>query len=397
MNERIRADFPITSTVIYLDSAATSLTPEPVVEAVSRYYREYNANVGRGVYRLAQIATQRYQDAHRKVAHFLGSTEGEVIFTKNTTEAINMVAYGLHWQRGDEVVTTLLEHHSNFIPWLRLKEKGVCARIVKPTLEGRFELAEFEHAVTKKTKLVAVSQVSNALGTIVPVKELAALCAEKRTATGPLVLVDGAQSAPHLPLDLAALGCDYFACAGHKMLGPTGTGILWAKDPELLEPALFGGGMIETVSRDAYTLASGYERFEAGTPHIAGGIGLGSAVDYLTTVGMEQLSRYEARLTQRLHEGLEDIAKVQLYGPLELRDRIGLVSFTVDGVHPHELARMLDEAANIMVRSGHHCCMPLMDYLGLKNGTVRVSLYLYNLEEEVDAFLEAVEAIGRAV
>ena len=397
MNERIRADFPITSDFVYLDSAATSLTPEQVVEAVSRYYREYNANVGRGVYRLAQIATQRYQDAHRKVAHFLGASEGEVIFTKNTTEAINMVAYGLHWQRGDEVVTTLLEHHSNFLPWLRLKAKGVRVKIVKPTTDGLFELAEFEQAITEGTKLVAVSQVSNVLGTIAPVKELAALCAEKRTETGPLVLVDGAQSAPHLPLDIAGLGCDFFACAGHKMLGPTGTGILWVKDPELLEPALFGGGMIETASQDAYTLASGYERFEAGTPHIAGGIGLGRAVDYLNNVGMEQLNRYETRLTQQLLEGLESTAKVQLYGPSDLRDRIGVVSFTVSGVHPHELARMLDEAANIMVRSGHHCCMPLMDYLGLKSGTVRASLYLYNTTEEIDVLLETVEGIVRTV
>ena len=397
MNEQIRADFPITSEIIYLDSAATSLTPEPVVEAVLRYYREYNANVGRGVYRLAQIATQRYQEAHHKVAHFLGATEGAVIFTKNATEAINMVAHGLHWQRGDEVVTTLLEHHSNFLPWLRLKEKGVRVKLVNPTPEGRIELGEFEQAITEKTKMVAVSQVSNVLGTIAPVKELVALCTGKRTETGPLVLVDGAQSAPHLPIDIARLGCDFFACAGHKMLGPTGTGVLWVKDPELLEPTFFGGGMIETVSQDAYTLAGGYERFEAGTPHIAGGIGLGRAVDYLNNVGMEQISSYEARLTQRLLEGLKDLEKVRLYGPSELRDRIGVVSFTVDGVHPHELALMLDEAANIMVRSGHHCCMPLMDYLGLENGTVRASLYLYNTNEEVDALLEALEAIARAV
>ncbi len=397
MNERIRADFPILSDVIYLDSAATSLTPEPVVEAVSRYYREYNANVGRGVYRLAQIATQRYRDAHRKVARFLGTAEGELIFTKNTTEAINMVAYGLHWHRGDEVVTTVLEHHSNFLPWMRLKEQGVHVKIVKPATDGLFELAEFEQAITEKTKLVAVSQVSNVLGAIAPVKELAALCAEKRTGTGPLVLVDGAQSAPHLPLDITELGCDFFACAGHKMLGPTGTGVLWVKDPELLEPAYFGGGMIETVSQDAYTLAGGYERFEAGTPHIAGGIGLGRAVDYLHEVGMEQLSRYEARLTQRLLEGLEAIEKVQVYGPSDPHDRIGVVSFTIEEIHPHELARMLDEAANIMVRSGHHCCMPLMEYLGLKNGTVRASLYLYNTEEEIDALLESCERIARAV
>jgi cysteine desulfurase/selenocysteine lyase len=395
MDEKIRADFPILNDIIYLDSAATSLTPEPVLEAVLSYYREYNANVGRSVHRLSQFATQKYHNAHRKVAEFIGANQGQVIFTKNTTEATNMVAYGLQWEKGDEVVTTLLEHHSNFLPWLRLREKGVTLKIVAPNKEGLFDLADFEQAIGARTRLVAVTHVSNVLGTISPVKEIAAICKAKGNDT--LFLVDGAQSAPHIPLNVEALGCDFFAFSGHKMLGPTGTGVLWMKDQNGLEPTLFGGGMIESVSQDEYTLAEGYERFEAGTPHIAGGIGLGRAVDYLNDLGMERIRDYEERLAKRLLDGLLNIDKVQVYGTTNPNERLGVVSFTINGVHPHELAVMLDEAADIMVRSGHHCCMPLMTYLGLKDGTVRVSLYLYNTKEEVETFLETVEGIAKVV
>jgi len=395
MDEKIRADFPILKDIIYMDSAATSLTPEPVLEAVLGYYREYNANVGRSVHRLSQFATQKYHNAHRKVAEFIGAKEGEVIFTKNTTEATNMVAYGLRWAKGDEIVTTLLEHHSNFLPWLRLKEKGVIVKIVKPDKSGIFDLADFEHAIGARTRLVAVTHVSNVLGTISPVKEIAAICKAKDSDT--LFLVDGAQSAPHIPLNVEELGCDFFAFSGHKMLGPTGTGVLWVKNPQKLEPTFFGGGMIETVSLDDYTLAGGYERFEAGTPHISGGIGLGRAVDYLNEVGMERIRVHEERLAKTLLEGLQDIEKVQVYGSTNLSERIGVVSFTINGLHPHEIALMLDEASDILVRSGHHCCMPLMHYLGLEDGTVRASLYLYNTEEEVDTFLDTVEGIAKVV
>ena len=395
MDEKIKADFPILNDIIYLDSAATSLTPEPVLEAVLSYYREYNANVGRSVHRISQFATQKYHNAHRKVAEFIGANQGQVIFTKNTTEATNMVAYGLQWEKGDEVVTTLLEHHSNFLPWLRLREKGVTLKIVAPNKEGLFDLADFEQAIGARTRLVAVTHVSNVLGTISPVKEIAAICKAKGNDT--LFLVDGAQSAPHIPLNVEALGCDFFAFSGHKMLGPTGTGVLWMKDQNGLEPTLFGGGMIESVSQDEYTLAEGYERFEAGTPHIAGGIGLGRAVDYLNDLGMERIRDYEERLAKRLLDGLLNIDKVQVYGTTNPNERLGVVSFTINGVHPHELAVMLDEAADIMVRSGHHCCMPLMTYLGLKDGMVRVSLYLYNTKEEVETFLETVEGIAKVV
>ncbi|MBE0515941.1 MAG: cysteine desulfurase [Methanophagales archaeon] len=394
MNTTIRADFPILKDIIYMDNAATSLTPEPVLEAVLSYYREYNANVGRGVHRLARFASQRYKDAHRKVAEFIGAKEGEIIFTKNTTEAINMVAYGLQFEQGDEVVTTLLEHHSNFLPWLRLKERGITMKIVTPTRKGIFDLSDFEHAIGPRTRLVAVTQVSNVLGTISPVKEIAAMCKEKGSGKA-LFLVDGAQSVPHIPTDVEALGCDFLAFSGHKMLGPTGTGVLWVKDLYGLEPTFLGGGMIETVSQEDYTLAGGYEGFEAGTPHIAGGIGLGRAVDYLKEIGMGEVKAHEEGLVKRLLEGLQDIEKVQVYGSANLNERVGLVSFTINGLHPHDVALMLDEASAIMVRSGHHCCMPLMTYLGLKEGTVRASLYLYNTREEVDTFLETVEEIAK--
>ncbi|HDS45978.1 MAG TPA: cysteine desulfurase [Methanomicrobia archaeon] len=398
MNDAIRADFPILRDLIYFDNAATSLTPEPVLQAVLSYYREYKANVGRSSHRLAHEATQRYNDAHRKVAEFIGAGgEGEVIFTKNTTEAINMVAYGLPWKRGDEVITTLLEHHSNFLPWLRLKERGVVLKLVEPTKEGTFELADFERAMSERTRLVAVTHVSNVLGAISPVKEIAAICRAHGIGNGALLLVDGAQSVPHLPIAVNELGCDFLAFAGHKMLGPTGTGVLWLKDPQKLEPTFFGGGMIETVSRDAFTPIAGYERFEAGTPHIAGGIGLGRAVDYLTAIGSEKLCAYEARLTERLVEGLLAIEKVQVYGPLNLRDRLGVVSFSIDGLHPQDVAFMLDKTASVMVRAGYHCCMPLMTHLGLKNGTVRASLYLYNTAEELDTFLETIAGITKVM
>jgi cysteine desulfurase/selenocysteine lyase len=396
MNDKLRADFPITKDIIYLDSAATSLTPEPVLESVLSYYREYNANVGRGVHRVSQFATQKYGGAHRKVAEFIGAREGEVVFTKNATEAINMVAYGLKWKKGDEVVTTLLEHHSNFLPWLKLKEKGVVVKIVKPAKSGIFELSDFEDAIGARTRLVAVAHVSNVLGTISPIKEISAICRD-RGGSNALSLVDGAQSVPHIAMDVEELGCDFLAFSGHKMLGPTGTGVLWVRNPNGLEPTFFGGGMIEAVSQDDYTLAGGYERFEAGTPHIAGGIGLGKAVDYLNGVGMEKIRAHEERLAKRLLEGLRDIEKVQVYGPTNLNERIGVVSFTINGINPHDVALMLDEASDIMVRSGHHCCMPLMTYLGLEAGTVRASLYVYNTAAEIDTFLTTVEEIAKVV
>ena len=389
----IKTDFPILNDIIYMDSASTSLTPEPVLNVVLKYYREYNANVGRSVHRLSQVASQKYKDAHRKVADFIGANEEEVIFTKNTTEAINTVASGLKWKTGDKVVTTLLEHHSNFLPWLRLKSFGVALDIVKPDKDGEFNVSDFEEVINDKTRLVAVTHVSNVLGTITPIEEISAICKKKNA----LLLVDGAQSVPHIHVDVRKLGCNFLCFSGHKMLGPTGTGILWMKEHFLdrLEPLSFGGGMIDDVSLNGYELTKGYERFEGGTPNIAGVIGFGRAIDYLKKIGMDKIKDHEAKLTERLLEGLLEIRRVEIYGSLNLKERIGVVSFNIKSLNPHDVALMLDEASNIMVRSGHHCCMPLMKYFRLKEGAVRVSFYLYNTEEEVDTFLETVKEIAK--
>jgi cysteine desulfurase/selenocysteine lyase len=389
----IKTDFPILNDIIYMDSASTSLTPEPVLNVVSKYYREYNANVGRGVHRLSQVASQKYKDAHRKIADFIGANEEEVIFTKNTTEAINTVASGLKWKVGDKVVTTLLEHHSNFLPWLRLKSFGVELDIVKTDKNGKFNVSDFKEVIDDKTRLVAVTHVSNVLGTVTPIEEISAIC-EKKNA---LLLVDGAQSVPHINVDVRNLGCSFLCFSGHKMLGPTGTGILWMKEDffDRLEPLNFGGGMIKDVFLNGYELTKGYERFEGGTPNIAGVIGFGRAIDYLKKISMDKIKDHEAKLTERLLEGLLEIRRVEIYGSLNSKERIGLVSFNIKDLNSHDVALMLDEASNIMVRSGHLCCMPLMKYFGLKEGAVRVSLYLYNTEEEVDTFLETVKEIAK--
>ncbi len=388
--ESIREDFPILKHFTYMDSASTSLSPEPVLRAMQEYERHYRANVGRGVHRLSEVASRRYWDAHQKVARFIGSPDGEVVFTKNTTEAINMVAGGLQWQRGDRVVTTLIEHHSNFLPWLRLRERGVDLTIVKPDEDGSLDLSAFESAIDDTTRLVAVSQASNVLGTVNPVKEVAGICQDHDA----LLLVDGAQSVPHIPVDAKDIGCDFLCFSGHKMLGPTGTGVLWMKEPDL-EPFMVGGGMIDTVTTEGYTLADDYRRFEAGTPNIGGGIGLGRAVDYLQHLTLDEVRKHEERLTARLIKGLLDLEKVNVYGPVGQERRIGVVSFNIEGVHPHDVAHLLDEASAIMVRSGNHCCQPLMTHMGLQSGTVRASFYIYNTTDEVDRLIATIEEITR--
>ncbi|HIE32074.1 MAG TPA: cysteine desulfurase, partial [Methanosarcinales archaeon] len=277
--ERIREDFPILGEgIIYMDSAATSLTAEPVLDAILDYYRNYRANIERGVHRLSQIASQRYEEAHRKVAAFINADEDEVIFTKNTTEGINLVASGLDLKKGDKIVTDVLEHHSNLMPWVRIKERlGVDLEVINPK-EWTLDHSDFEGAIDDGTKLVAITHVSNVLGSISPVKEISRICEEHDT----FLLIDGAQSVPHLPVDVAELGCDFLAFSGHKMLGPTGTGVLFIKERLLdeIEPLSIGGGTIKEVTLKGYEMAGGYRRFEAGTPNIAGGIGLGKAVDY---------------------------------------------------------------------------------------------------------------------
>lgn len=385
-------DFQIPRYLHYMDSAATSLVPEPVITSMNEYDRQYRANVGRGMHRLTRVATQKYQDAHELVSNFIGGKEGTTVFTRNTTEAINMVAAELDWHPGDRIVTTIAEHHSNMLPWLRLRQKGVEVVIIQPGETGVFNLEAFEEAITDGTKLVAVSHASNVLGTVQPVREIAEICKAKEA----YFLVDGAQSIPHFPVDTRSMGCDFLCFSGHKMLGPTGTGVLWMRD-RLISPLILGGGTVEDVTTEGYTLTGGYQRFEGGTPNISGAIGLGQAVKYLESLGMDAVFRHEQKLTKRLLTGLAGIDKVTVYGPQDAKNRIGVISFTIDRIHPHEIAYLLDERAAVLVRSGDHCCIPLMKHLGLESGTVRASLYLYNTLEEVDLLIESVEEIARMV
>ncbi|HVN66049.1 MAG TPA: cysteine desulfurase [Methanomicrobiales archaeon] len=386
----IRADFPVLSEVIYLDSAATSLSPEPVLSAMLEYEHVYRANTGRGVHRLAQIATQKFWDAHEKAKRFIGAEGGELVFTRNTTEAVNMVARGLSWKKGDRVVTTLLEHHSNLLPWMRARDRhGIDLRIIAPGPEGSFDMADFEREITEETRLVAVTHASNVLGNVVPVREIAGICHRQ----GALLLVDGAQSVPHLPVKVEDLGCDFLCFSGHKMLGPTGTGALWMRRTEI-EPLLLGGGAVEEVTSTGYTLAQGPARYEGGTPNIAGAIGLGRAITYLEDLGMGEVRRHEQVLTGQMIDGLAGIDGVTVYGPGTTAGRIGVVSFNVQGMHPHDVAHQLDEEADIMVRSGHHCCMPLMASLGTPGGTVRASLHCYNNADDVENLIDTVRMIA---
>jgi cysteine desulfurase/selenocysteine lyase len=386
----IRKDFPILGDFIYFDNAATSFSPEAVVEAMVEFEHQYRANVGRGVHRFTRIASQRYWHAHDKVAQFIGGTDGTTVFTKNTTEAINMVARGLVWKHGDRVITTILEHHSNLLPWRNLASQGVGLDSIGINDDYSLDLNALERAITPSTRLLTITHASNVLGVVTPVSEIAKICHDH----GILLLVDAAQSVPHMPVDVARLGCDFFAFSGHKMLGPTGTGVLWMKEPTL-EPLILGGGMVETVTGSGFTTAEGYQKYEAGTPNIAGGIGLGVASEYLLKIGMDKVQDHEDVLTQRLVAGIKRIKRVHVYAPSQPVPRIGVVSFTVDGLHPHEVAQQLDETADIMVRSGHHCCQPLMEHLGLPDGTVRASLALYNTIHEVDMLIATLEEITR--
>lgn len=385
-----RTDFAVLGDTVYLDSAATSLSPEPVLAAQLEFERSYRANVGRGVHRLSQLASERFWLAREKVARFVNGEEGTLVFTRNTTEAVETVAHGLPWAPGDRVVTTVLEHHSNLLPWLRLRRLGVEVVVVDIRDDLSLDLDAMADAIDDRTRLVALTHASNAVGAVTPVAEVGRLCRD----AGARLLVDGAQSVPHLPVDVEALGVDYLAFSGHKVLGTTGTGALWMREPEL-EPLLLGGGAVESVGPDGWTLAAGPAQYEAGTPNIGGAIGLGAAVDYLTALGMDAVRSHEVSLTARLTDGLAAIEGVRVYAPTDPEGRIGVVSFTLEGFHPHEVAQFLSDELNVMVRSGHHCCEPLMRRLGLPDGTVRASLHCYSNDADVETLLAGVGECAR--
>jgi selenocysteine lyase/cysteine desulfurase/3'-phosphoadenosine 5'-phosphosulfate sulfotransferase (PAPS reductase)/FAD synthetase len=392
--EEVRRDFPLLTDIIYLDSASMGLSPEPVLQSMLEYERNYRSNIGKNVHRLSGIATQRYHHAHEKVARFIGGTCGELVFTKNATEALNIVAHGIPWQQGDRIITTILEHHSNLLPWKETNARGTTLEILPvgpgylPDLLLLDELLE-RGGVT----LIAVTHASHVLGVITQVQEIARACHEH----GALLLVDGSQSVPHIPVDVMQLGADFFCCSGHKMLGPTGTGVLWMKEPGSLSPSMFGSGMAETLTATGYLPVKGYQQYEAGTPHISGGIGLGSAVDYLVNIGMEKVRRHDTSLTTRLVDGLNGIDGVRTFAPDDPARRVGVVSFNIGDLDPDDVAHYLDENADIMVKSGLHGCVPLMEELGLPKGTVRASLALFNNEYDVDMLLANVSEIARGI
>jgi cysteine desulfurase / selenocysteine lyase len=392
--EKVRREFPILGRkvggkdLVYLDNAATSQKPRRVLETLNEYYEEHNANIHRGVHRLSEEATSAYEGSRRKVARFLGAPdETSLVFTRGTTESINLVAHA--WGRkelreGDEVVLTEAEHHSNLVPWqLAARTTGAKLRFVPVLEDGTLDMEEAARLIGPRTKMVAAVHASNVLATINPVERLAKLAHE----AGALMLVDGAQSAPHLPVNVEALGCDFFACSGHKMLGPTGVGVLWGR-PEVLEemdPFLGGGEMIREVHLDHSTWNDLPYKFEAGTMNIAQAVGFGAAVDYLNGLRMENVREHERRLGEYAYQRLSELEGITIHGPTE--DRTGIASFALPDVHPHDLSQLLDEEG-IAIRSGHHCTQPLMRRLGVA-ATARASLYLYNTEEEVDALVEA--------
>ncbi len=390
----VRAEIPFLSTgIIYLDNAATTPTPQPVLDAMLEYFKEYSANVGRGLHRATRRATEAFEGARGKIARVINAEQEEIAYTKNTTEAINIVARGLDLKRGDKVITTVFEHHSNLLPWRRLeRERGVEVEIIGTSKECLLDPSEFEAAIDEKTRLLATHHVSNSIGSIQPVKEIGKLARDHDL----LYLVDAAQSVGHMPVDVRKLGCDFLAAPGHKgLLGPQGTGFLYASGDRFaeLEPLLVGGGIIELVEEDRYELVRPPQIFDAGTPNIPGIIGLGRACEYVMDIGIERIAEREGKLTKQMLK-IADIEHVEVYGPRDLARRGGMVSFNVQGLGHHDVASMMDELANIAVRSGHHCAQPTMRHLGVE-GTVRASVHYYNLEEEIEKFTAMLEQIAR--
>lgn len=394
---RIRADFPILvrkengKPLVYLDSAATSQKPIQVIEAEAKFYREQNANIRRGIYLLAHEATELYEAARRKVAEFLGAEPWEIVFTRGTTEALNLAAWALAETRlvpGDRILITEMEHHANLLPWQEVaRRKGAELGAIPVDEKGELDLSAFRRLLNGRTKVVAVAHVSNVLGTVNPIP----LIAEEAHRVGAIVVVDAAQSVPHMPVDVRELGADVLAFSGHKMLGPTGIGVLWARAPLLWEwpPLFIGGEMIREVWLDRATWADPPTRFEAGTPPIAQAIALGAAVDYLTELGMAAVQAHGRALTAQALEGLLARSFVEIYGPEDPERRGALVAFNLNGIHPHDVATLLDQEG-ICIRAGHHCAQPLHRRLGIP-ASCRASFYVYNTPDEVEAFLAALD------
>lgn len=392
---KIRQDFKVFdekvngNALTYLDTSATSLTPDRVVDKTNEYYFKYNANVHRGVHTLGTLATDAYESARMKVRKFINAKRfEEIIYTRGTTAALNLVAHSLGdyaVEAGDEIVVTEMEHHANIVPWQQLaKRKGAKLVFIPLESDGTIKLESVESVMSEKTKIVAIAHVSNVLGTVNDVKSIAKIAHDNDA----YIVVDGAQAVPHMTVDVQGLDVDFYAFSSHKMLGPTGVGVLYGKAEILdhLEPVEYGGDMIDYVYKEDATWTDLPVKFEAGTPMIAEAIGLGEAIDYLTEVGMDNIHDYEQELVNYAYEQMEKIDGITIYGP---KERAGLITFNLDGVHPHDLATALDQDG-IAVRAGHHCAQPLMNWLDT-NSTARASFYIYNTKEEVDTFIRGLE------
>ncbi|RKM58887.1 cysteine desulfurase [Butyrivibrio sp. CB08] len=386
-----RQDFDILNSgeYVYFDNAATSQRPRQVLDAVSNFYKTANANPLRGLYDWSMEATERYESARKTVADFIGAkAPEEIIFTRNTTESINLVAYsyGLdNVKEGDEIVITVMEHHSNMLPWQMVaKKNGAKLIYLEPDEEGVISREEYTSKITDKTKIVAIGYVSNVMGITNPVKEITEYAHSK----GAVVLVDGAQAAPHMAVDVQAIGCDFFALSGHKMLAPMGIGALYGKMEllENMEPFLRGGEMIEYVTREDATYAEVPHKFEAGTVNAGDAVGLEAAIKYIQEIGFEAIEEQEQKLTALLMEGMSKLPYIKIYGSKDPKKHCGIVTFTMDGVHPHDLASVLNDD-KVCIRAGHHCAQPLMQFIGA-GSTARASVYFYNTEEEVKVFLD---------
>jgi cysteine desulfurase/selenocysteine lyase len=396
----LRAQFPILAQMVgghplvYLDNAATSQKPRYVLDALAAYYEHDNANVHRGIHELSRRATVAFEDARAKLANFIGAADSaELVWTRGTTEAINLVARS--WGQdnlgeGDEILLSSLEHHSNIVPWqLVASRTGARLRYIEMDEQGRLILDDLSELLTDRTRMVAISHISNALGTVNPVREIA----EQAKKVGALVLVDGAQAVPHRRVDVQDLGCDFYAFSGHKMCGPTGSGALWARRSllESMPPYQGGGEMIRNVGREESTWAEIPHKFEAGTPNIAGAIALGAAADFLGEVGFDAIAEHERELLAYALERLDDLGGVRVYGPTDLSERSGVISFTMGDAHPHDISTILD-SKGIAIRAGHHCAQLVMQHFDI-SATARASFYLYNSRDDVDRLVEGLASV----
>ncbi len=390
----IRSDIPMLEELIYLDAASTTPTPEPVVRAMCDYYRHFNANIGRGAYKTAVKATNKFENARETISKFIGAAKNEVIFTKNTTEAINLVANGISFKKGDSIIVPNIEHHSNFLPWLNLKEKGIDLIVVKSDKYGIINSADIEKAVDDTTKLIATTHISNSIGSSQPIYEIGNIAEENDI----LYLIDAAQSAGHTKFDVKETKADFVSFPGHKgLLGPVGTGFLYCKNEvaDSLKPINLGGGTVSNVTENDFELEDVPGKFEGGTQNIAGIIGLGAAVKYVSEIGIERIEKHSINLTKYMYDGINAIDNTICYGNPE--NIHGIVAFNIDGMNSHDVSKILDEIKNICVRSGYHCAIPAIRHIGADalGGTVRASVHYYNTKEEIDVLVETVDEISK--